>query len=185
MKNDIFLPSVAIRGERHRALVSFLKKSGVFLYFSLLGVLTLSGCGDDLAPVNAIVSGPEDDAATMPEGTGFVSYTDLTFKVSNSAGLPVSGVEIEFQANGTIGAVFITDVNRNPTGDVAFAQTTTDDRGLATVSVRLDLPSCGAAATEDRVISGGVSASVGVSSDTFTSSITLDCVTGSSTKGSS
>ncbi len=181
MKNNLFLPDIAFRGRRDRAQDAFAKRAGIVLCLLSLLAFLLSGCGDDLAPMDATVTGPSDDTSTVTAETGFVSYTDLLFKVTNAAGQPVSGVEIEFQTHGTIGAVFITDVNRNATGDVTFAETKTDDRGLATVSVRLDLPACDPSATEDPVIEGGVSASVGVSSDTFVSSITLDCVAGSGT----
>jgi len=181
MKSDLFLPDVPFRGRRHGSLALFLKKGWVFLCLLFLGALTLSGCGDELAPIDATVTGPVDDTVTFPVGTGFVRYSDLTFKVINSAGLPVSGVEIEFQTHGLIGSVFLTDVNREQTGDQTFLQATTDDRGLATVSLRLDLPACDPAATEDPVIVGGVTGSVGVSSDIFTSSVTLDCVVGSGT----
>jgi hypothetical protein len=179
MKNNIFLPDMPQQGRRTLAL--FPRRALLFLYILLLGAFALTGCGDDLAPVDAVVAGPPDEAPEVPAGTISVSHPDLSFEVTNAAGQPVSGVEIEFQVQGTLGAVFITDVNRNATGDVDFAQTTTDDRGLATVSIRMDLLPCDAAATEDRVTFGGVTASVGVASATFTSTLTLNCVTGSGT----
>lgn len=139
------------------------------LLFLLL--LILSGCGGDpRAPLDASVSGPEDDTFTVnPPGGGFSFVGPLDFQVKNKDGVALPDVEIElFAYNGGI----LADLNGDPLDANAldYFKTETDDRGLARAFYLVALPDCGA---EDLTFTGSVGATVGITSKLWTGTYTI------------
>ncbi|MFQ5780121.1 MAG: hypothetical protein ACE5HN_04955 [Nitrospiria bacterium] len=132
--------------------------------------LVMSGCGDDLAPLDAVVTGPEDSTFTVAKGSpGETFLFTLDFQVKNLAGDALPEVEIEFIASGGT----LTDLDGNVLNlvDPFFFKTLTDDRGLGRVSFLTTLPAC--SATADQTVTGLVTASVGVDNDQWEGTFTV------------
>ena len=138
-------------------------------------VFGLAGCGGDgdHAPSDAVVTAPSNQSATVPApGGGTVIYRDLPFHVKNSAGEPVTGVEIEFLANGFLADAELTDRNGNllNANSPDYYKTDTDESGVARISLLMTLPASGA---EEVKTTGSVVASVGPASATFQAEVTV------------
>ena len=146
-----------------------MKKPMVPIVF-LTTLILLSGCGDDLAPLDSTITGPEDSTFTInPPGGGSHIVRAIDFKVSNAAGVALPKVEVELLAGG--GGI-LTDLDGNPLdpANPTYFRTRTDDRGLVRASFLITLPDCGAA---DLTVTGSVNATVGVASDLWTATYTI------------
>ncbi len=143
----------------------------------LLGAMT--GCGgDERAPVDAVVTGPEDAEAVeiQPPGGGRIYYRNLRFHVKNQNGDAIPGVEIEFLANGFQTGAILTDRNGNVlnTDNPDFYETTTDESGVAHVTLQVDLPPSDP--TQTIKATASVEANVGAAHDTWKAAITINPV---------
>ncbi len=150
-------------------------RGAVYLLFA---IVPLAGCGDDTAADGTTVVAPGDTTASYFSSSGSGSGTGQTsgpldFQVSDAKGNPVPGVKIRFFAGGRVFA--LTDragTALTPT-DMAFFETTTDDRGLSPTDIYplWSIPACDL--TADVTASGTVRASVGVASANWTVNITV------------
>ncbi len=144
--------------------------------YLLFAIVPLAGCGDDTAADGATVVAPGDTTVSYDSGSGGgIDRTSgpLDFQVSDAKGNPVPGVKIRFFAGGRVFA--LTDragTALTPT-DMAFFETTTDDRGLSPTDIyaRWNIPTCDL--TADVTKNGTVRASVGVASAVWTVNITV------------
>jgi hypothetical protein len=147
-----------------------MRKPAVLLFLFLL----VSGCGDSRAPVDAIVTGPEESLFTTkvvsPDDDGTRLFRPGDFQVRNSADVPIPDVEIELFAGGqgiltnTEGVPFNSE---NPT----YLKTKTDSRGMVRASFLAFLDPCG---TEDVTVTGSIVATVGVASHLWGVTITSE-----------
>lgn len=122
---------------------------GVFLAGVIGGSLFLTGCGDE-ASLDATIVKPADETLTLQfqttplTGSAAPRFGPLLFKVKNSSGKPVPGVEIEFF---TLEGGRITDENKislNPAQPDLF-RTKTDENGTVILFVVGNVPACKAA----------------------------------------
>lgn len=141
----------------------------------LVCLLMVGGCGDDTAPLDATVTGPEDsDFSAGPRAPGSSSLVrGLDFQVLTSGGDPVPGVRVTVLAGG---GGMLTDMDGNPLDPLnpTVYKAETDERGLVSTSFLITMPGCGSA-TANLTVTGSVSASVGVASDLWTAKYAVRC----------
>lgn len=130
--------------------------------------LGMSGCGDDTAPLDALVFGKPDQTFTIGPTNPRNKLVPLSFKVENEAGTALPEVDIIFFADGGT----LTDLDGNPLNPAVpdFFKTKTDDVGLVRISYFITFPDCG---TADQTLTGTVSADVGNSFFTWTGTFTV------------
>ncbi len=143
-----------------------------FIFISLLTFI--SGCGSDLAPNGATVTGPQASTTTLtreaPEQ--IVVYRAMDFVVTNGNGDLIPKVEIEFFAGGS---AYLSDFNGNALSTPEALKDETDDRGIGRVSVTIPIPAC--TNETDVVTTGSLVGSVGVSDHLWTGTVTRTCAT--------
>jgi len=134
--------------------------------------LFISACGSDLAPTDATVTGPEDASTTLAfsSSSSSIFYRPLDFVVRNENGVALPDVEIEFFPTGFAD---LTDIEGNLLSNPSRFKTKTDDRGIGRVSLVFTVPGC--SGTTSVVVTGGVLATVGSASKSFTSTATRTC----------
>lgn len=162
-----------------------MKKTGQLYLLGLIFGLLLLGCGDENAPSGATITGPGDLTVDYIDNFNFSldqTAAPLEFQVLASDGTtPVPGVNIRFFAGGEV----IRLANRqgialNPS-DSFFFETETDNRGLPETDIYAvwGVPPCegdpagdSTVAGPDVTVTGSVEASIGVSTFTWTVTIT-------------
>lgn len=139
-----------------------------------LAILSLTSCGDETAPPGATISAPGDLTVTYASSPGGTDMTalPLEFQVLDASGNPVPGVTIRFFGGGAVDRLADRTGAVLTTSDPVLFETTTNDQGLSPTDVyaRWLVPACDPAA--DVSINGTVTASIGVTSATWTVSIT-------------
>lgn len=142
------------------------KPVGLFLLF-----LALAGCGESLAPLDAVVTGPEDGSFTVgPSDSRAQLVRPLEFHVRNADGIALSGIKVELIANNGV----ITDIDGNLIASPNrpdIMETETDNRGNVKVGLGVIVPPCGA---ESLTYAASMVASVGVTNDIVTATFTVE-----------
>jgi len=136
-------------------------------------MIFVGACGD-LAPTDAVVSGPADSSSTFPgaQVPQTTIFRALDFTVTNSQGIPLPDVEIEFFAGGS-GILTDLDGNALNAASPGIFKTHTDDRGVGRVSFLMTLPPCTDAT--DKTASGSVRGTVANADHLWVATITVIC----------
>ena len=153
-------------------------RGAVYLLFA---IVPLAGCGDDTAADGTTVVAPGDTTVSYFSSGGGVNRqtsAPLEFQVSDAKGNPVPGVKVRFFAGGRVYALSDRAGTVLTPTDMAFFETTTDDRGMSPTDIYAwwSVPVCDL--TADVTASGTVKATVGVASANWTVNITVKKPTG-------